>query len=138
MVPVLLFVESFLEKNLDCMVEVFFARTILFGSNHRGINQFWIELMDNLLSDTLVLALEHVLELQKGVSQVKMDFLGPLVKIGDSIVNSELNTKFVTVLVDFGFHLVARVIALQLLSLWKRRFLIPGLQEKIMGRFLID
>ncbi len=91
--------------------------------------------MDDLLPGSFVLTLEHVLELQKGVSPVKMDFL---VKLGNGLVACNLNAKFATVLMDCGPHLVGRVIALQLVGLWKRCLLIPGLHLKIMRRFLID
>ena len=94
--------------------------------------------MDDWLPGSFVLTLEHILKLQKGVSPVKMDFLGPLVEIRDGLVDSELNAKYATVLLDFCFHLVARVIALQLVGIRKRCLLIPGLQLKIIGQFLVN
>ena len=41
-----------------------------------------------------------------------MDFFGPFVKIGDNLVNCEIDAEFATVLMDFNFHPVASVIAL--------------------------
>ena len=62
-IPVLLFMENFLDKKLDCMAEIFLARTILFGGNHHGINRFWIELIEDLLPGSFVMTYEHVLKL---------------------------------------------------------------------------
>ena len=113
----------------DCATEVLFARTILFGDDVQRIDRFWEELVYDLLPGSFKLALEHVLELREGVSEVEVDFYGSTVEIRDHPVNGELDTEFATVLMDFDFHLVVveRVIALQLVGLWKRSFLIPGL-----------
>ena len=88
----LLLVESLLKGKLNCTTKVFLAQAILHGRHHRLISP-----------SRLVLAKEAILELSKGVSPAKMDLLVPLVKVGDDLVISELNTKFSTVLVDFGF-----------------------------------
>jgi hypothetical protein len=40
-----LFMENFLDEELDGMAEILFARTVLFRGNHRGIYWFWVELM---------------------------------------------------------------------------------------------
>jgi hypothetical protein len=50
--------------------------------------------------------LEHVLELQEGVSPVEVAFYGPIIEFRDCLVDGELDTEFPTVLADFGFHLV--------------------------------
>ena len=67
----------------------------------------WLQevVMDNLLPGRLILAFEHILKLLKGVSQVKMDFLGPLVEVGDGFVDGELDKEFATDDVDFRFSL---------------------------------
>ena len=44
------------------------------------------------------------------MSPVEVDLLGPLVKVGDGLIDRELNTKLATVLMDFGFYLVASVL----------------------------
>jgi predicted phosphodiesterase len=44
-VPGFLFVENFLDKELDCMAEILFAQTVLFGGNHRSVYWFWVEFM---------------------------------------------------------------------------------------------
>ncbi len=118
-IPGLLLVQGFSEKKLDCMAKVLFARMILLSGNHRRIDRFWEELVHDLLPGSFILALEHVLKLREGVSPVEVDFYGPIVEFGDCLVDGELDTEFATVLVDFGFYLVARVIALQLVGLWK-------------------
>ncbi len=69
--------------------------------------------MNNMLPGSFVLALEHILELHKGVSIVEVDLLGPFFKLRDCFVDSKLDTKFSTVLVDFGLDFVSRVTALQ-------------------------
>ena len=42
-----------------------------------------------------------------------MNFLGPFIEVGECIVNGKFNTQYATVLMDFGLHFIARVIALQ-------------------------
>ena len=110
----------------------------MLGGDVRRIDWFWKELVYNLLPGSFILALEHIIELREGVSPVEVDFPGPTVEIGDRLVNGELDTKFATVLMDFGFHLVERVIALQLVGLWKKDFLIPVLRQKKKGLLLLD
>ena len=46
-----------------------------------------------------------------------MDFLGPLVEVGDGLMDRKLNAKLATVLEDFGLYLVASVVTLQLVGL---------------------
>jgi hypothetical protein len=61
------------------------------------------------------------------VREVKIDPLGPLFKVGDCFVNRELNAKFSTILVDFVFDFVTRIVALQLISLGQLGLLAPCL-----------
>ncbi len=65
-------------------------------------------LVHNLLPGSLVLALEHILKLHKGVREVEIDLLGPFFKVRDHYVDSELGAKFSTILVDFGLDFVTR------------------------------
>ena len=67
-----------------------------------------------------------------------MDFHCPLVKVGDGLVDGELDAKLSTVLVDFPFDFVAWIVALQLVGLIERHFLIPFFVEKVMGQFLVN
>ncbi len=73
--------------------------------------------MNGLLPGSFVLALEHILDLHKGVSIVKVDLLGPFFKLRDRFVYSKLDTQFLTVLVDFGLDSVSRVATLQFVGL---------------------
>ena len=43
-IPGLLFMENFLDKKLNCMAEILFARTVLFSRNHCSVYRFWVEL----------------------------------------------------------------------------------------------
>ncbi len=79
--------------------------------------------MNNLLPGSFVLSLEHVLKLHKGVRITEIDFVGPLFELGDSFVDGEFDTKFSTVLVDFGLDLIVRIIALQFVGLGQLSFL---------------
>ena len=54
-VPGLFFMENFLDKKLDCMAKILFARTVLFGGNYRGIYRSWVEFMQDLLPGSFVL-----------------------------------------------------------------------------------
>ncbi len=96
--------------------------------------------MNNLLPDSFVLALEHILELHKGVSIVKVDLLSPFFKLRDCFVNSKLNAKFSTVLVDFGLDFVSRVTTLQfaMCRSWVAWFSCPMSFQRQNGRFLTN
>ncbi len=69
--------------------------------------------MHNLLPGSFVLPLQDVLKLLKRGSPVEMDFLSPLVEIGDGFVDGEFDAKSTTVDVDFCFQFVeTRVLVL--------------------------
>jgi hypothetical protein len=72
--------------------------------------------MENLLPGSLVLPLKYILELHKGVSPVEVNFFRSHLKLRDGFIDGELDTEFSTVLVDLGFNLVARIIALKLVG----------------------
>jgi hypothetical protein len=74
----------------------------LLGGYILRVGQLREVLVHNLLPGSLVLALEHILKLHKGVREVEIDFLGPFFKVGDQFVDCEVNAKFSTILVDFG------------------------------------
>ena len=67
-----------------------------------------------------------------------MDFLGPLVEIGGGFVDSELNTKFSTVDVDFSFHFEVSVFVLHFVGFFREIILVPGLVEKGKRWYLVD
>jgi hypothetical protein len=85
----LLLVKSLFEKKLDHMTKILLLEAILLKGYHCQINWLQEVVVVNLLPGRLVLAFKHVLKLLKGVSPVEMDFLGPLVEIGDGFVHSE-------------------------------------------------
>jgi hypothetical protein len=115
-VPRFLLVQNFSDKKLHGMMEVCLTRAILLDWYILRIGRFWEVLMNNLLPGSFVQALEHILKLQ-GVSIVKVDLLGPFYKLRDCFVDSKLDTKFSTVLVDFGLDFVLRVTTLQFVGL---------------------
>jgi hypothetical protein len=64
----LFLIQGLLNEELDCSVEVFFQAAILHGWYwHCCINRLWEVLMKHLFPGCLVMALEHILELHKGV-----------------------------------------------------------------------
>ena len=67
-----------------------------------------------------------------------MDFLGPLVEVGDGLIACELNAELATVLVDFGLYLVVSIVTLQLVGFGERCLLIPDLCSKDVRRRLIN
>ena len=67
-----------------------------------------------------------------------MDFLGSLVEVGNGLINRELNTKLATVLMDFGFYLIASVVTLQFVGFGEGCLLIPELCLQDVRRLLVD
>ena len=67
-----------------------------------------------------------------------MDLLGSLVEVGNGLIDRELNTKLVTVLMDFGLYLIASVVTLQIAGFGERRLLIPELRSHDVQRLLVD
>ena len=73
--------------------------------------------MERLLPRSPVLALQHVLKLREGVDPGEFTFLCPLVKLGDRLVDGELDGVTSVVLVDFNEVFVLGIVAAQLLDL---------------------
>jgi hypothetical protein len=94
--------------------------------------------MDNLLPGRFVLAFEQVLELLEGVSPVEMDFLSPLVEIGDCFVDGGLDAESTTVNEHFHLHLEAGVFVLHFVDFFWQSFLVPTLAVKGKRWFLVD
>ncbi len=109
------------------MTEVYLAWAILLGGYILRVGWLREVLMHDLLPGSLVLTLEHILELHKGVGIVKIDLLGLFFELGDYFVDNELDAKFSTVLVDFGLDFVPRMIALQFVGLGKLSLFVPCL-----------
>jgi hypothetical protein len=125
-----------LKEELNDTTEVFLVLVISLGGYHFRINRLREVLLNNLLPGSLILTLVHVIKLDKQVSPVEIDFLGPLFKVGDSFVVGEFDTRFAAVLVDFGLYFVARIMALQLVGIGERHFLIPFLFKAKWSSFL--
>jgi hypothetical protein len=119
--------ESFDDEKLHGTTKVLLRRAVLLGGYILRVGWLQEVLVHDLLPGSLVLALEHILKLHKGVREVEIDLLGLFFKVGDCSVNHELNTKFSTILVDFGLDFVMRIVALQLISLGQLGLLVPCL-----------
>jgi hypothetical protein len=113
----LLLVQNISNEKLHGTTEVCLTWAILLNWYILWIGWFREVLMNGLLPGSFVLALEHILDLHKGVSIVKVDLLGPFFKLRDRFVYSKLDTQFLTVLVDFGLDSVSRVATLQFVGL---------------------
>jgi hypothetical protein len=109
-VPWLLLVQNFNSEKLHITMEVCLTQAILLDWYVLRIGRFWKVLMNNLLPGSFVLALEHILELNEGVSIVKVDLLGPFFKLRDCFVDSKLASKFFSVLVDLGPDFVLKLL----------------------------
>ena len=95
--------------------------------------------LHDLFQGRLILSLKDILKLFEGVCPVEMDFLGPLVEIGDGFVNGNFNAKSTAVDVDLCFQFIeARVLVLHLVHLLREVFLVEGLFEKSQRWFLVD
>ncbi len=64
----LFLIQHLLNEELDCSMEVFFQAAILRGRYwYHHIDRLWEVLMKHLIPGCFVMALEHILELHKGV-----------------------------------------------------------------------
>ena len=77
-------------------------------------------LVERLLPSSLVLSLEHILELRKGVDPCEFAFLCPLVELGDCLINGELDGVTSIILMDFDKVFVPGIVATQLCRLLTR------------------
>ncbi len=66
-----------------------------------------------------------------------MNLLGSLVEVENGLIDRKLNAELATVLMDFGFHLIASVITLQLVGFGEGCLLIPELcSQDVRGLFV--
>ena len=138
-IPGLLFVESFLPKNLNPMAEVLLQQAVLLGGYHCCIDRLPKVVVHHLLSGRFVLAFEDIFELFKGVCPVEVNLFGPLIEIGDCFVDGEFDAKLTTVDMDLHFQFIeARVLVLHLVHLLGEVFLVEKLLEKSQGWFLVN
>jgi hypothetical protein len=95
-------------------------------------------LVERLLPRSPVLALQHVLKLREGVDPGEFAFLCPLVKLGDRLVDGELDGVTSVVLVDFNEVFVFGIVATQLVDLRQGVVVIPFLITLIERGTLVD
>ncbi len=95
--------------------------------------------MHDLFPGRLILALEDIFKLVEGVCPVKVNFLGPLVEIGDGFVDGGFDAESTADNVDLRFQFIeVRVLVLHLVQLLWEVFHIEGLFEKSQRWFLVD
>ncbi len=95
--------------------------------------------MHDLFPGRLILSLKDIFKLVKGVCPVEMNFLGPLVEIGDGFVDGKSNAESTAVDVDLRFQFIkTRVLVLHFVHLLWEVFLVEGLFEKSQRWFLVD
>jgi hypothetical protein len=116
----LLLVQSFFQEQLDCMAKVLLQQAIMLGGDHCGVDWLWEVVVHDLLPGSFILPLQDVLELLEEGSPVEMDFLSPLVEIGDGFVDGEFDAESTTVNMDLRFQFVeTRVLVLHFVCfLW--------------------
>jgi hypothetical protein len=67
-IPGLFLVQSPLNEELNCSMEIFFQSTILRSHHwHHCIDRLWKVLVKHLFPGCFLMALEHILKLHKGV-----------------------------------------------------------------------
>ena len=125
--PGLLFVESFLQENLDCTTEVLLQRVVLLGGYHPCIDRLRKVVVHHLLPSHFILAFKDIFKLVKGVRPVEVNLFGSLIKVGDCFVDGEFNAKSTTVDMDLSFQFIeARVLVLCILYASLGRFFLSN------------
>ncbi len=95
-------------------------------------------LVERLLPRSPVLSLQHVLELREGVDPGEFAFLCSLIKLGDRLVDGELDGVTYVVLVDFNEVFVFGILPTQLLDLRQGVVVIPFLFALVERGALVD
>ncbi len=137
-IPGLLLVQSFLQEQLNRTAKVL-LQAIMLGGYHCCVDRLREVVVHDLFPGRLILSLEDVLKLLEGGCPVKMDFLGPLVEIGDGFVDGKFDAESTAVDVDLRFQFIkTRVLVLHLVHLLREVFLAEGIFEKSQRWFLVD
>ncbi len=124
----LLLVQSLFEEKLNHTAKVFLQRAIMLVGDHRGVDWLGEVVMQDLLPGSLVLPLQDVFELLERGSPVEVNFLRPLIMVGDCSVDSEFDVESTRVDMDFHFQLIeARVLVLHFVYFLWEIFLVKGL-----------
>ena len=83
--------------------------------------------MECLLPRSPVLSLQHIFEFREGVDPGEFAFFCPLIKLGDRLVDGELNGVTSVILVDFNEVFVFGIVATQLVDFQQGVVVIPFL-----------
>ncbi len=94
--------------------------------------------MERLLPHSPVLTLENILELREGVDPGEFALFCPLIKLGDRLVDGELNGVTSVILVDFNKVFVFGIVATQLVDFGQGVVVIPFLFALIERGMLVD
>ncbi len=126
-----------LKKERDCSTKVLVQVTILIARNWPcRVNGFRKVLVERLLPCSSVLSLEHILELREGVDPG--EFALPLIKLGDHLVDGELDGITYLILVDFNEVFVFGIVATQLVDFRQGVVVVPFLFTLIERGMLVD
>jgi hypothetical protein len=120
-------------------MKVFVRVTILIAWNWpHCVDRLRKVLVERLLPRSPVLSLQHILKLSEGVDPIEFTFLCPLVKLGDRLVNGELDGVTSVILVEFNEVLVFGIVATQLVNFRQGVVVIPFLFALIERGALVD
>ncbi len=81
--------------------------------------------MERLLPRSPVLSLQHILELREKIDPGEFAFLCSLIKLGDRLVDGELDGVTSVILVDFNEVFVFGIVATQLVDFRQGVVVIP-------------
>jgi hypothetical protein len=133
------FVQRPLKKERDRSTKFFVRVMILVARNWpHCVDGLWKMLVERLLPRSPVLALQHVLKLREGVDPGEFTFLCPTVKLGDRLVDGELDGVASVVFVDFNKVFVFGIVATQLVDLRQGVVVIPFLLALVERGTLVD
>ena len=94
--------------------------------------------MEPLLPGSLVLSLEHIFELHKGVNPGEFTLFCPFIKFGDCFIDCEFDQVTAVILIDFNLTFVLGIVALQLVDFGQVVVVIPFLFSLIERWTLVD
>ena len=94
--------------------------------------------MERLLPRSPVLSLEHILELREGVNPGEFALFCPLIKLGDRLVDGELNGVTSVILVDLNKVFVFGIVAMQLVDFRQGVVVVPFLFALVERGTLVD
>ncbi len=135
----LFLIQHPLKKERYCSTKVIIQVTILIARNWpRRVNGLWKMLVERLLPRSPVLSLQHILELHVGDNPGEFTFLCSLIKLGDRLIDGELDGVTSVVLVDFNEVFVFGIVATQLVDLQQGVIGIPFLFALVERGTLVD